>query len=65
MRYKDLKDLSEQELQDKMKELQLTLMKENAQVASGTVPKSPGILKEHKKTIARIQTALRGRQAKK
>ena len=64
MRYKELKALGSKELEAKKNELLLTLMKENAQVAIGTIPKSPGILKEHKKTIARIRTAQRAEAPK-
>jgi large subunit ribosomal protein L29 len=62
MKYKELKDLSAKELETKRNELLITLMKENAQVAMGTIPKNPGILKSHKKTIARIRTAERQRK---
>ncbi len=65
MKYKELKGLGPKELEAKREELLLTLMKENAQVAIGTIPKSPGMLKNHKKTIARINTALRAEASKK
>lgn len=62
MKFKELKDMSKEDLETKKNELLLELMKENAQVASGTIPKNPGILKKHKKTIARIHTAMRQRR---
>jgi len=62
MKFKELVNLSTKELQDKKEELLFTLMKENAQVASGTIPKSPGIISAHRRTIARINTTLRQRR---
>jgi large subunit ribosomal protein L29 len=58
MKFKELKALSEQELRDKSLELKRELMKENAQVAIGTVPKNPRKLRLAKKTIARITMLL-------
>lgn len=65
MKFKELKGMSKEELTSKQNELLVELMKENAQVASGTIPKSPGVLKKHKKTIARIKTALKQREGSK
>ena len=62
MNYKEISALSDKERADKVKEIELELMKENAQIASGTAPKNPGRIKEYKKTIARIQTLERGNQ---
>jgi len=53
---KDLKTMPKQEMETKMAELKKELMKENAQVAMGTNPKSPGKIKQMKKMIARILT---------
>ena len=64
MKFKELQNLNESELSAKLKELSTGLMKENAQVATGTTPKSPGQLRETKKTIARIKTLLKQREAK-
>lgn len=58
MRFKELKALPQPELREKMLELKKELMKENAQVAIGTVPKNPRKLRIAKKTIARIETIL-------
>lgn len=58
MKIKQLRGLGEQELKQKMTELYKELMKDNAQVAIGTIPKNPGKLKLAKKTIARIKTIL-------
>lgn len=62
MKAKELKGLTEVELKEKLIELQKELAKENAQVAIGTMPKSPGKLRVAKKTIARIRTILHSRR---
>ncbi len=62
MKFKELKALPPAELKGKLLELKKELMKENAQVAIGTVPKNPRKLRLAKKTIARIETILAGKQ---
>lgn len=59
MRSKELKGLAPAELEKKRGELRAELVKEYAQVATGTIPKSPGKINQVKKTIARINTILR------
>jgi ribosomal protein L29 len=63
MKFKELKALPEAELQAKLLELKHELMKENAQVAIGTVPKNPRKLRLAKKTAARITMILAQKQA--
>jgi len=58
MKFKELKAMPQAELRGKIVELRKELMKENAQVAIGTVPKNPRKLRLAKKTIARIETIL-------
>jgi ribosomal protein L29 len=58
MKIKELRTLGETELKQKMLELYKELMKDNAQVATGTIPKNPGKLRLAKKTIARINMLL-------
>jgi len=58
MKIKELRGMGEADLKQKIQELQKELMKDNAQVATGTIPKNPGKLKLAKKTIARIRTLL-------
>jgi ribosomal protein L29 len=58
MKFKELKALQTAELGDKLTELKKELMKENAQVAIGTMPKNPRKLRLAKKTIARIEMIL-------
>ena len=56
MKFKELQKLSDVELQKKMKETKIELIKLNGQVATGTTPKSPGQIKNLKRTIAKIHT---------
>ncbi len=56
MRPKELRIMNESDLNNKIEELKKELMKVNSQIAIGTLPKSPGKVKEIKKTIARILT---------
>ena len=58
MKTKDLRGLAKEELQVKINELRKELVKQNAQIATGTTPKSPGQVKQIKKTIAKILTIL-------
>ena len=51
--------MSKEELKSKLEELRRSLMKDNTQIAAGTVPKSPGQVKTTKKLIARIKSNLR------
>jgi ribosomal protein L29 len=64
MKIKELRGLNKTDLNQKLEELYKELMKENAQVATGTVPKNPGKLKVAKKTIARIKTLLVEKEVK-
>ena len=54
MKIKEIKTMSKEDLNSKLEELKKELMKTNAQIATGTTPKSPGKVKEIKKTIAKI-----------
>ena len=58
MKFKELKTLKKTELEEKKNELYKELVKENAQIAIGTIPKNPGKIKIQKKTIAQINTIL-------
>jgi ribosomal protein L29 len=64
MKSKELRTLAPLELTQKITELRKELMKHNAQIATGTTPKSPGQIRQSKKTIARIHTELRSRELK-
>lgn len=56
MKVKELRLMNESDLNNKIIELKKELMRINSQIAIGTVPKSPGKVKEIKKTIAKILT---------
>ena len=62
MKAKELKAMSELDLESKSIELKKELMKVNSQIAIGTLPKSPGKVKEMKRTIAKILTIRRIKQ---
>jgi len=64
MKAKELRGMSQSELNQKLVELHKELMKDNAQVATGTIPKNPGKLRLAKKTIARIKMILAEKEAK-
>ena len=59
MRFKEALQMKQEERDEKLRELQLELIKLNAQVATGTPPKNAGQLRRLKKDIARIML-LRG-----
>lgn len=59
MKYKDLASMDAVALDKKLAEIQLDLIKLNAQVASGTAPKNSGSIRQLKKTIAKILTVKR------
>ena len=64
MKVKELRVMSEPDLENKLVELKKELMKVNSQIAIGTIPKSPGKAKESKKAIAKILTIRREKLTK-
>ena len=65
MKLKDLKAMPDAELKAKKLELLTELIKERAQVATGTVPKNPSKIKLARRTIARINTILAKKEVSK
>ncbi|MBT3303777.1 50S ribosomal protein L29 [Candidatus Woesearchaeota archaeon] len=65
MKSKELRDLNNADLQNKLKELKKELMQDYSQISTGTPPKSPGMLKQRKKTIAKILTITNSRKLEK
>jgi len=63
MKSKELIAMGTEELKKKLTDIRSELMKLNAQVATGTNPKSPGQIKKSKKTIAKILSVLGSRPA--
>ena len=53
---KELNSLKDDVLDEKLRDFRTELMKFRSQIASGTVPRSPGRIKLIKKNIARIYT---------
>jgi large subunit ribosomal protein L29 len=58
LKAKDLRLMGKDELAAKLNELRKEMIKHNAQIATGTTPKSPGQIRNTKKTIAKIMTLL-------
>ncbi|MCX8178362.1 MAG: 50S ribosomal protein L29 [Candidatus Aenigmarchaeota archaeon] len=56
MKKKDLKKMSESDLDKQLKELRLDLLKEKGNVEMGGNVKNPGKIRSIRKTIARILT---------
>jgi ribosomal protein L29 len=65
MKAKELAGLETSDLNAKLEELNKELIKLNAQVATGTSPKSPGMIKNARKTIAKIYTILNQKEKSK
>ena len=65
MKIKELRGMADTDLRGKLLELRKDLAKDNAQIAVGTTPKSPGRVKQMKKTIARILTIIHTRAGQK
>ena len=62
LKLKDLKKLSDEELEKKLKELKLELLKERGNVEMGGSVKNPGKIRALKRTIARILTIKKERE---
>ena len=60
-RIRKLREASEKELNEKLRELRLELSKERASSEIGTV-KSPGRIREIRKTIAKIMSIIQERK---
>ena len=54
MKAKELRLMNESDTSSKLVDMKKELMKINSQIAIGTVPKSPGKVREIKRTIAKI-----------
>ncbi len=56
MKYKELAGLTADQLEKKLQDAKLELIKLNSQIATGTNIKNPSQVKQFKKTIAKIKT---------
>ncbi|MEM7821227.1 MAG: 50S ribosomal protein L29 [Candidatus Aenigmatarchaeota archaeon] len=61
MRMKEIREMKEEELNKRLSELRLELMKEMGNVKMGRPIKNPGKIRELKRAIARILTLKRER----
>lgn len=59
LKTKEIRSMAKEDLNEKLEELKKELIKINAQIATGTTPKSPGQVRQIKKTIARILTVIK------
>ncbi len=64
MKIKDIRAKPTEELKKQMSDAEMELVKLNAQVASGTTIKSPGKIRQLKRTRAKILTILKERESK-
>lgn len=62
MRTKDIREMSNEELEKKITDLKNDLMKDKAQVSSGAPPKSPALIRNRRRDIARMKTILNQRK---
>ena len=62
LKAKKVRELSEKELGERMRELRLEFSKEMASSEIGGSVKNPGRIREIRRTIARIKTDVRRRQ---
>lgn len=60
----EIRELSIEEMNEKIVELKRELMKEGVNKATGGAPSNPGRITELKKTIARILTIINEKEAK-
>ena len=58
---KGLRELSDEDLRKRLKELKLEQVKDRAQISIGAAPQNPGRVREVRKTIARLKTEIRRR----
>ncbi len=56
LRNEEIRDMSGEEMDDKIFELRSELLRERSKIASGGVADNPGRIKEVRRTIARILT---------
>ncbi|EQB71934.1 MAG: 50S ribosomal protein L29P [Ferroplasma sp. Type II] len=58
LKAKELRQMSDEELNEKLKSLKESLLKERSAIAMGGAPASPGTMHSIKKQIARILTIM-------
>ena len=65
LKAKSLRTMSRSERDERMKELQESLLKQRASVAMGGAPLNPGLIKSLRRQIARIETVNHLEETKK
>jgi large subunit ribosomal protein L29 len=58
----EIRDMSKEEMDEKISELRNELLRERSKIASGGVAENPGRIKEIRRTIARILTIRRQKE---
>lgn len=61
---KEFRNLSPEEIRNRINELKKEIMKSNTSISSGTAPPNPGRLRQAKKNIARLITILKQKEVK-
>jgi large subunit ribosomal protein L29 len=56
LRTKEIRDMSDEQMEKQLKDLRNELLKERAITATGGAPENPGRIRELRRTIARILT---------
>lgn len=64
LRAKQLRQMSKEEVEERLKSLKESLLNERASVAMGGAPTSPGKIKSIRRQIARIMTVLGAEDSK-
>jgi large subunit ribosomal protein L29 len=65
LKTKEIRGMTNEDLNAKLDDLRKELIKTNAQIATGTTPKSPGQVRQIKRTIARILTVIKEKEVGK
>ena len=60
LRAKQIREMQKEEIDERLKSLEESLLKERASVAMGGAPRNPGKIRSLRRQIARINTVLRG-----
>lgn len=58
LRSDEIRDMSTEDMKEKLNDLQMELAKENGKIEVGGFPDNEGRIKEIKRTIARIKTIM-------
>jgi large subunit ribosomal protein L29 len=64
IRTNELREMPREDIEKKLEGLRAEYSKEKALHATGTAPENPGRIKELRRTIARIETILKEKEAK-